>query len=86
MPRNDIYKFESVIGAILHEEVEISLDKNLTILEKEFEDGYIFQIMNNNILEILIIYINYTPAYYIYYTFYNNGYEDFTTVSDVLTE
>ena len=86
LPRNDIDKFGSVIGAILHEEVEISLDKNLTILEKEFEDDYIFQIRNNTILEILTIYINYIPTYNIRYASYNVGYEDFTTVSDVLTE
>ena len=46
LPRNDIDKFESVIGAILREEVKISLDENGTILEKEFEDDYIFQIIN----------------------------------------
>ena len=86
LPRNDIYKFESVIGAILHEEVEISLDKDRTILEKEFEDNYIFQIFNNTILEILIIFINETPMYNISYASYNVGYENFTTVSNVLTE
>lgn len=86
LPRNDIDKFVSVIGAILHEEVEISLDKNLTILEKEFEDDYIFLISNNTILEILTIFINYTPIYNISYASYNVGYEDFTTVSNVLTE
>ena len=84
--RSDIDKFESVIGAILHEEVEISLDKNLTILEKEFEDDYIFQILNNTVLEILTIYINYTPMYNVSYASYNIGYESFTAVSDVLTE
>ena len=86
LPRNDIDKFESVIGAILHEEVEISLDKNLTILEKEFEDGYIFHISNNTILEYLAIFINDIPMYKIYYASYNVGYESFTTVSNVLTE
>ena len=34
LPESDIDKFESVIGAILHEEVEISLDGFGTILEK----------------------------------------------------
>ena len=64
LQRNDIDKFESVIGAILHEEVEISLDVFGTILEKEFGDDYIFQI-KNNISEVLIIYINGTPVYII---------------------
>ena len=86
LPRSDIYKFESVIGAILHEEVEISLDGFGTILEKEFEDGYIFQIRNDDILENLIIYINDTSTYNISYASYNVGCESFTTVSDVLTE
>ena len=86
LQRKDIDKFESVIGAILHEEVKISLDENGTILEKEFEDDYIFQIFNNTFLERLIIFINYTPIYNINYASYNVGYESFTTVSNVLTE
>ena len=86
LQRNDIDKFKSVIGAILHEEVKISLDENGTILEKEFEDDYIFKIFNDNILEKLIIYINYTPVYNISYASYNVGYESFTTVSNVLTK
>lgn len=86
LPRNNIDKFESVIGAILHEEVEISLDKNLTILEKEFEDDCIFQIFNNTTSECLTIIINNIPMYNISYASYNVGYESFTTVSDVLTE
>ena len=86
LPRNDIDKFESVIGAILREEVKISLDENGTILEKEFEDDYIFQIINNNILEILTIYINYTSIYKISYNSYDTNYNSFTIVSDVLEQ
>ena len=86
LPRSDIYKFESVIGAILHEEVEISLDGFGTILEKEFGDDYIFQIRNDTILENLIIYINNTPTYNISYASYNVGYESFTIISDVLEQ
>ncbi len=86
LQRNDIDKFESVIGAILHEEVEISLDKNLTILEKEFEDGYIFTISNNTTIEILTIFINYTSMYKISYSSYDTGYDSFTIVSDVLEQ
>ena len=58
LPESDIDKFESVIGAILHEEVEISLDGFGTILEKEFEDDYIFSIRNDIYSEILTIYIS----------------------------
>ena len=85
LPRNNIDKFESVIGAILHEEVEISLDGFGTILEKEFGDDYIFQIFNNTVLEILTIIINNTPMYNISYASYNVGYEDFSIVSNELT-
>ncbi len=86
LPSNDIDKFESVIGAILREEVKISLDENGTILEKEFEDDYIFQIINNNILEVLTIYINYTSMYKISYSSYVTDYDSFTIVSDVLEQ
>lgn len=86
LPESDIDKFESVIGAILHEEVEISLDGFGTILEKEFENDYIFSISNNIYSEILTIYIGYTPVYIISYNPYDTNYEDFSTVSDVLTE
>ena len=86
LPESDIDKFESVIGAILHEEVEISLAGFGTILEKEFEDDYIFQIINNNILEILTIYINYTSIYKISYNSYDTNYNSFTIVSDVLEQ
>ena len=86
LPRSDIYKFESVIGAILHEEVEISLDKNLTILEKEFEDGYIFTISNNTASETLTIYANYASTYKILYSSYGTDYDSFTIVSDVLEQ
>lgn len=86
LPRSDIYKFDSVIGAILHEEVEISLDGSGKILEKEFEDGYIFLIRNDIYSEILTIYINYTPVYNISYSPYNTDFENFSTVSDVLEQ
>ena len=86
LPKSDIDKFESVIGAILHEEVEISLGGFGTILVKEFEDDYIFQISNDTIIENLAIFINCTSMYNISYASYNAGYENFTTVSDVLTE
>ncbi len=86
LPRSDIYKFDSVIGAILHEEVEISLDGSGKILEKEFEDGYIFRIRNDIYSEILTIYINYTPVYNISYSPYNTHFENFSTVSDVLEQ
>ena len=86
LPESDIDKFESVIGAILHEEVEISLDGFGTILEKEFEDDYIFSIRNDIYSEILIIYIGYIPVYNISYNPYDTNYENFSTVSDVLTE
>ena len=86
LPRSDIYKFDSVIGAILHEEVEISLDGSGKILEKEFEDGYIFRILNDIYSEILTIYINYTPVYNISYSPYNTDFENFSTVSDVLEQ
>ena len=86
LPKSDIDKFESVIGAILHEEVEISLGGFGTILVKEFEDDYIFQISNDTIIENLAIFINGTSMYNISYASYNAGYENFTTVSDVLTE
>lgn len=86
LPESNIDKFESVIGAILHEEVEISLDGFGTILAKEFEDDYIFSIHNDPYSKFLIIFINYTPVYNIYYTSYNNGYENFTIVSDVLEQ
>ena len=86
LPRSDIYKFDSVIGAILHEEVEISLDGFGKILEKEFEDGYIFRILNDIYSEILTIYINYTPVYNISYSPYNTDFENFSTVSDVLEQ
>ena len=86
LPRSDIYKFESVIGAILHEEVEISLDGFGTILNKEFEDDCIFNIRNDIYSEILIIYIGYTPVYNISYNPYNTDYENFSTVSDVLEQ
>ena len=84
LPESNIDKFESVIGAILHEEVEISLDGFGTILEKEFEDDYIFSIRNDIYSKFLLIYINNTPVYNIYYNSYNDGYENFSTVSDVL--
>ena len=84
LPESDIDKFESVIGAILHEEVEISLDGFGTILNKEFEDDYIFNIRNDIYSKFLLIYINNTPVYNIYYNSYNDGYENFSTVSDVL--
>lgn len=86
LPRSDIYKFDSVIGAILHEEVEISLDGFGKILEKEFEDGYIFRILNDIYSGILTIYINYTPVYNISYSSYNTDFENFSTVSDVLEQ
>lgn len=86
LPESDIDKFESVIGAILHEEVEISLDGFGTILEKEFEDDYIFSIRNDTYSKFLIIYINDTSVYNIYYNPYNDGYENFSTVSDVLKQ
>ena len=86
LQRNDIDKFESVIGAILHEEVKISLGGFGMILVKEFEDDYIFQILNDIVLESLTIIINGIPMYNISYASYNVGYEYFTTVSDVLTE
>ena len=73
LPESEIDKFESVIGAILHEEVEISLDGFGTILAKEFEDDYIFQIFNNTILDHLTIFINETSVYNIYYASYNVG-------------
>ena len=84
LPESNIDKFESVIGAILHEEVEISLDGFGTILEKEFEDDYIFSIRNDIYSKFLLIYINNTPVYNMYYNSYNDGYENFSTVSDVL--
>ena len=86
LPESNIDKFESVIGAILHEEVEISLDGFGTILEKEFEDDYIFSIRNDIYSKFLIIYINDTSVYNIYYNPYNDGYENFSTVSDVLKQ
>ena len=85
LQRNDIDKFESVIGAILHEEVKISLDKNLTILNKNFENNYIFTIQNNTYIEILSININNSVKYYVNYGSYNPGYEDFSIVSNELT-
>lgn len=86
LPESDIDKFESVIGAILHEEVEISLDGFGTILEKEFEDDYIFSIRNDIYSEILTIYIGYTPVYNICYSPYNTNYDNFSIVSDVLEQ
>ena len=86
LPESDIDKFESVIGAILHEEVEISLDGFGTILEKEFEDDYIFSIRNDIYSEILTIYISYTSVYNISYNPYNTNYENFSTVSNVLEQ
>ena len=86
LPESDIDKFESVIGAILHEEVEISLAGFGTILEKEFEDDYIFSILNDIYSEVLTIYIGYTSVYNIHYNPYNTNYENFSTVSDVLEQ
>lgn len=86
LPESDIDKFESVIGAILHEEVEISLDGFGTILEKEFEDDYIFSIRNDIYSEILTIYIGYTSVYNISYSPYNTNYEHFSIVSNVLEQ
>ena len=86
LPESDIDKFESVIGAILHEEVEISLDGFGTILEKEFEDDYIFIIRNDIYSKILTIYIGYTPVYNISYNHYDTNYENFSTVSHVLEQ
>ena len=86
LPESDIDKFESVIGAILHEEVEISLDGFGTILEKEFEDDYIFSIRNDIYSEILTIYIGYTSVYNISYSPYNIYYEHFSIVSNVLEQ
>lgn len=86
LPESDIDKFESVIGAILHEEVEISLDGFGTILEKEFEDDYIFSIRNDIYSEILTIYIGYTSVYNISYNPYNTNYEHFSIVSNVLEQ
>ena len=86
LPESDIDKFESVIGAILHEEVEISLDGFGTILEKEFEDDYIFSIRNDIYSEILTIYIGYTSVYNISYNPYNTDYEHFSIVSNVLEQ
>ena len=84
LQRNDIDKFESVIGAILHEEVEISLGESGTILDKEFENNYIFIIRNNASSETLTIDINNSNTYYIRYCSYNPSVEDFSTVSDEL--
>ena len=86
LPKSDIDKFESVIGAILHEEVEISLDGFGTILEKEFVDDYIFTISNNTASEILTIYTNYASMYKISYSSYGTNYDSFTIVSDVLEQ
>ena len=88
LPESDIDKFESVIGAILHEEVEISLDKNFTILEKEFEDNYTFKIINDVISKKLTIHITGSILYNIRYDpyAYTFGYENFSTVSNVLEQ
>ena len=86
LQRNDIDKFESVIGAILHEEVEISLGGFGTILEKEFEDNYTFTISNNTISEILTININNNIKYYVSYSPYGTSYEGFSSVSNVLEQ
>ena len=85
LPKSDIDKFESVIGAILHEEVKISLDGFGTILDKNFENNYIVIIRNNIYTEILTIDVNNSVKYYVNYGSYNPGYEDFSTVSNELT-
>ena len=89
LPESDIDKFESVIGAILHEEVEISLDDvSFTILEKEFGDNYTFKITNDVILKKLTIHITGSILYNITYDpyAYTYGYENFSTVSNVLEQ
>lgn len=80
LPPTNINDLASVIGAIFHETVEISLDSPGTIFDKELEDNFNFAIRYNGMY--IDIHINDINKYRL---FLNDAtYENFSCVSDEL--
>ena len=86
LPKSEIEKLESVIGAIFHKEVEIRLDK-LTVFDETLGDDFNLCIMYNKsgVPEYLAIYVNDGPLCSIAYTDDSTyGYDNFSIVSNEL--
>lgn len=90
LPKSDIEKLESVIGAIFHKEVEIRLDNSYNVFDEALGDEFYLYIkyIKSASPESLLIFVNDVLFCIIAYTDdYNSyGYEDFSTVSDVLEQ
>ena len=88
LPKNDIEKLESVIGAIFHKKVEIRLDNSYNVFDEALGDEFHLYIkyIKSAVPESLLIFVNDVLFCIIAYTTdYNSyGYEDFSTVSDEL--
>ena len=86
LPKSEIEKLESVIGAIFHKEVEIRLDK-LIVFDETLGDDFNLCIMYNKsgVPEYLAIYVNDGPLCSIAYTDDSTyGYDNFSIVSNEL--
>ena len=84
LPLDRISELEAVIGAIFHEKVEIQLDGNLIVFEKDLEGELLFYISYNDVDETLSIYINDVERYKIHLN--NDQYDNFSCVSGVLNQ
>ena len=88
LPKSDIEKLESVIGAIFHKEVEIRLDNSGIVFDEALGNEFNFKIryIKSSVPESLLIFVNDVVFCIIAYTddYKSYGYEDFSTVSDEL--
>ena len=88
LPKDNIEKLESVIGAIFHKKVEIRLDNSYNVFDEALGDEFHLYIkyIKSAVPESLLIFVNDVLFCIIAYTTdYNSyGYEDFSTVSDEL--
>ena len=83
LPEQDLDNFEAVIGAIIHEKVEIQLDGDLTAFEKILEENYVITIEYQPYARYLTILINGTKFYRMYFINPDN-YPNFSVVSEEL--
>ena len=83
LPKQDLDNFEAVIGAIIHEKVEIQLDGDLTAFEKILEENYVITIEYQPYARYLTILINGTKFYRMYFINPDN-YPNFSVVSEEL--